>query len=186
VGLGLDGKSINDDDDMIQEMKVCFLLHRLPSLELDSPHLGARQVFKMATENNADLLGYGKELGRLEPGRYADLVLLDYEKMCYPFVDPSHDPIEVLLYRGRGSHVHTVMVNGRVVLQDGKLLTLNEETLGSRLAEAASRPRTEKEKAFVEIMDELKKHVAQYYQEWSGKVTVEPYFQTNSRVDGLK
>jgi 5-methylthioadenosine/S-adenosylhomocysteine deaminase len=186
VGLGLDGKSINDDDDMIQEMKVCFLLHRLPSLELDSPHLGARQVFKMATENNAGLLGYGKELGRLEPGRYADLVLLDYEKMCHPFVDPSHDPIEVLLYRGRGSHVHTVMVNGRIVVEEGKALTLDEEQIGKRLAETASRPRTEKEKAFVEIMDELKKHVVQYYQGWPRTVSVEPYFQTNSRVDGLK
>ncbi len=185
VGLGLDGKSINDDDDMIQEMKVCFLLHRLPSLELDSPHLGARQVFKMATENNAGLLGYGKELGRLEPGRYADLVLLDYEKMCYPFVDPSHDPIEVLLYRGRGSHVHTVMVNGRVVLQDGKLLTLNEETLGSRLAEAASRPRTDKETMLVDMMDELKKYVTAYYTGWPDKAKTDPYFRLNSKIDGL-
>jgi len=106
--------------------------------------------------------------------------------MCHPFVDPSHDPIEVLLYRGRGSHVHTVMVNGRIVVEEGKVLTLDEEQIGKRLAEAASRPRTEKEKAFVEIMDELKKHVVQYYQGWSGKVTVEPYFQTNSKVDGLK
>ena len=85
VGLGMDGKSINDDDDMIQEMKVCFLLQRLPSLELDSPHLSARQVFQMATQNNADLLGYENELGRLEPGKFADLVLLDYEEMCRPF-----------------------------------------------------------------------------------------------------
>jgi len=53
VGLGLDGKSINDDDDFIQEMKVCFLLHRIPSLELDSSYLSARQVFQMATENNS-------------------------------------------------------------------------------------------------------------------------------------
>ncbi len=94
VGLGIDSKSINDDDDMIQEMKVCFLLHRIPSLELDSPHLSARQVFRMATETNASLLGYGRELGRLEPGRLADLVLLDYRKICFPFVDPVHDPIE--------------------------------------------------------------------------------------------
>ena len=123
--------------------------------------------------------------GRLEPGRFADLVLLDYEKMCYPFVDPSHDPTEVLLYRGRGSHVHTVMVNGRVVLQEGKLLTLNEETVGSRLAEAASRPRTDKETALVDMMDELRKHVTAYYAGWPGKVRTEPYFRLNSKIDGL-
>jgi len=185
VGLGLDGKSINDDDDMIQEMKLCFLLHRIPSLELDSPYLSARQVFQMATENNATLLGYGQELGRLEPGRLADLVLLDYEKMTYPFVDPAHDPIDTLLYRGTGRHVHTVMVNGRIVVQEGRLLTLDEEAIGARLAKAASRPRTDKEKALVQAMDELRKHVVQYYQGWTEKVKLEPYFGVNSRMNGM-
>jgi len=186
VGLGLDGKSINDDDDIIQEMKMCFLLHRLPSLELDSPHITSRQVFKMTTETNAELLGYKGEIGRLEPGMKADLVLLDYEKMCRPFVDSSHDPIEVLLYRGKGSHVHTVMVNGRVVVEKGKVLTVDEESIGSRLSEAASRPRTEEEKAVIKMIDELRKHVSQYFQGWPTKVKTDSFFDINSRIDGLK
>ena len=185
VGLGLDGKSINDDDDMIQEMKMCYLLHRLPSLELDSPHMTAREVFKMATETNAALLGFEGEIGRLEPGMKADLVLLDYEKMCCPFVDPAHDPIDVLLYRGSGAHVDTVMVNGRVAVEKGKVLTLDEEGIGSRLAEAASRPRADREKALVSVMDEVKKHVIAYYRGWPQKVKPEPFFAVNSRVDGL-
>jgi 5-methylthioadenosine/S-adenosylhomocysteine deaminase len=186
VGLGLDGKSINDDDDFIQEMKVCFLLHRIPSLEVDSPLLSARQVFQMGTENSARLLGYGGELGRLEPGRLADLVLLDYERMCYPFVDPSHDPIETFLYRGLGRNVHTVMVNGRVVVEDGRLLTLDEEAVSARLAEAASRPRTEKEEELVRMMDELRRHVVRYYGGWTEEVETAPFYRVNSRVDGLK
>jgi len=186
VGLGIDSKSINDDDDIIQEMKVCFLLHRIPSLELNSPYLSAKQVFQMVTETNANLLGYGRQLGRLEPGRLADLVLLDYPKMCFPFVDPSHDPIEVLLYRGKGSHVHTVMVDGRIVVEDGRVLAVDEKAVGNRLAEAASRPRTEKEEALAQALDELKKHVIQYYQGWTQKVESKPYFAINSRVNGLK
>jgi cytosine/adenosine deaminase-related metal-dependent hydrolase len=71
----------------------------------------------MATETTASLIGFEKKLGPLEPGRYADLVLLDFKKMCHPFVYPSHDPIDVLLYRGSAQDVHTVMVNGRVVVQ---------------------------------------------------------------------
>ena len=185
VGLGLDGKSINDDDDMVQEMKICYLVHRLPSLELDSPHMTARQVFKMATETNAALLGYEGEIGRLEPGMKADLVLLDYEKMCCPFVDSTHDPIDVLLYRGSGAHVDTVMVNGRVVVEKRKVLTLDEEGLGRRLAQAASRPRSEEEKALVNMIDELKKHMIKYYRGWPQKVKPEAYFSVNSRVDGL-
>ena len=186
VGLGLDGKSINDDDDFIQEMKVCFLLHRIPSLELDSSYLSARQVFQMATENNARLLGYSTELGRLEPGRLADLALLDYEKMCYPFVDSSHDPIDTLLYRGQGKHVHTVMVNGRIVVEEGKLLTLDEDALANRLAEAASRPRTESERTLLKAVDVLRTHVVHYYQDWTKRLTYEPYFPINSRIDGMK
>ncbi len=185
VGLGLDGKSINDDDDMLQEMKVCFLLHRIPSLELDSPCLTARQVFRMATENNAQLLGFGQALGRLEPGGWADLVLLDYEEMCAPYVDPVHDPIDVLLYRGTSRQVHTVMINGRVVLKDGKVLTVNEREIGLRLAEAAAHPRTDKQRALAETMDELRKHVVEYYRGWPEKVQPAPYFEINSEVDGL-
>lgn len=140
-------------------MKVCFLLHRLPSLEVDSPHLSARQVFQMATEIGASLLGYGQELGRLEAGRRANLVLLNFKEMCRPFVEPAHNPIEVLLYRGLGRHVYTVMVNGRIVVQNGRILTVDEEAIDARLAEAASRPRTEKEMERVRAMDELKTHV---------------------------
>ena len=186
VGLGIDSKSINDDDDIIQEMKVCFLLHRIPSLELNSPCLSAKQIFQMVTETNAHLLGYGNQLGRIEQGRLADLVLLDYQKMCFPFVDPSHNPIEVLLYRGKGSHVHTVMVDGRIVVEDGRVLTVDEKSVGDHLAGVASRPRTEREEALAQALDELKKYVIQYYQGWTQKVESKPYFAINSRVDGLK
>ena len=186
VGLGLDGKSINDDDDMIQEMKVCYLLHRLPSLELDSAHMKARQVFQMTTENNAILLGFKNQLGRLEPGRLADMVLIDYTSMTRPYVDPSHDPIDTLLYRGAGRFVHTVIVNGHVVVKEGRVLTIDEDAVGKRLAEAASRPRTEKEQALVKAMDTLKDRVKNYYSGWTRKVDVQPYFMVNSRADGLK
>ena len=186
VGLGLDGKSINDDDDFIQEMKMCFLLHRVPSLELDSPHLSARQVFRMATETGSTLLGYGNELGRLERGRKADLVLLNYREMCRPFVHPSHDPIETLLYRGQGRHVHTVMVNGRVVVEHGRLLTLDEDAIGNRLAAAASRPRSDKQNDMVRAMDEVKTHVVHYFRGWTEDMECAPFFNLNSRTDGLK
>jgi adenine deaminase len=139
----------------------------------------------MTTENNAALLGYGRELGRLEPGRFADLALLDYQKMCHPFVDPSHDPISVLLYRGKGTHVDTVMVNGRIVVEGGKILTIDEEAIVTRLAEAASRPRTEREQVLVQVMDELKNHVIRYYEGWPQKVKPKAYFAVNSRADGL-
>ena len=75
------------------------------------------------------------------------------------------------------------MVNGRIVVQEGRLLTVDEEAIGVRLAEAASRPRTEKEKAFVQAMDELRAHVVGYYRGWTEEVRFEPYFGVNSRVN---
>jgi 5-methylthioadenosine/S-adenosylhomocysteine deaminase len=162
-------------------MKLCHLLHRISSLELDSPFLSARDVFRMATETNASLLGFEKKLGRLEPGRYADLVLLDFKKMCHPFVYPSHDPIDVLLYRGSGQHVDTVMVNGRVVVQDGRLLTIDEDAVAARLTEAASRPSTDQERNCGQAIEELKHHIVRYYHHWPGKLHFDPHFAVNSR-----
>ena len=186
VGLGLDGKSINDDDDMIQEMKVCFLLHRLPSLELHSDHMSAREVFKMTTANNAAILGFDNLIGRLEPGYLADMVLIDYKAMTYPYIDPSHDPIDVLMYRGSHKFVDTVLVNGRVVVKGGNVVTVDEAAIGKRLAEVSSRPRTEKDMAMIDAMDTLKAQAIDYYEGWTEKVAVDPYFLTNSKVDGLK
>jgi len=185
VGLGLDGKSINDDDDFIQEMKVCFRLHRLSSLELHSPHLSSRQVLKMATEACAELLGFGEALGRLEAGRKADLILLDYGAMSAPFVDPAHDPVDVLLYRGLGRHVHTVMAGGRVVVEEGRVLTLDEAEIGRRLAQAAGRPRSDGEKAFARVMDGLQEHVIRYYRGWSEEPEIHPFYRVNSCIDGF-
>ena len=78
------------------------------------------------------------------------------------------------------------MVNGRIVVQEGRVLTLDEETIGGRLAEAASRPRTEKEEARVRAMGELKTHVTDYYKDWPKKLEFDPYFVVNSRSEGLK
>jgi cytosine/adenosine deaminase-related metal-dependent hydrolase len=186
VGLGLDGKSINDDDDFIQEMKVCFLLHRIPSLELHSDHLSAREVFRMATTTSADLLGFGDAVGRLEPGRKADMALLDYDAMCWPYTDPGQDPIDVLLYRGTRHFVDTVLVDGRVVVRDGRVTTVDEEEIGRRLAEASARPRTEQEEGMLRGLDTVQKHVIDYYRGWPDRVETEPYFPVNSQVDGLE
>jgi cytosine/adenosine deaminase-related metal-dependent hydrolase len=185
VGMGLDGKSINDDDDFIQEMKVCRLLHRLSSMELDSDCLSNRQVLMMATENSARLIGFGEELGRLEPGRFADLVLLDYQAMTYPFTDPNHDPVDVLLYRGVGRHVDTVMVHGKVVLEKGRVLGVDETRIAARLAEAASRPLSKDELTYKQAIDVLRTNVVKFFRSWPEKVELKPFYLLNSRVNEL-
>ena len=77
------------------------------------------------------------------------------------------------------------MVNGRIVVENGRLLTLDEEAVGARLAEAASRPRTEKELALVRAMDEVKAHAVRHFKGWSCEGEWAPFFHINSRVDTL-
>jgi cytosine/adenosine deaminase-related metal-dependent hydrolase len=186
VGLGMDGKGINDDDDFIQEMKVCRLLHRLSSMELDSDCLSNRQILKMGTENAAHLTGFSGELGRLEPGRFADLVLLDYESMTHPFTDPSHDPVDVLLYRGHGRYVDTVVIHGEVALENGRVMGVDETMVAKNLAQAAKRPRSEEELRFKEAINGVRAQIVNYFQGWPQMVDFNPFYRMNSRTDGFK
>ena len=71
-------------------------------------------------------------------------------------------------------------------MKAGRVLTIDEEAVGSRLAEAAARPRSAKEEAMGRAMDTLKARVKAYYEGWTRKVDVDPYFRINSRTDGLK
>ena len=183
VGLGLDGMGINDDDDMIQEMKICYRLHRLHDLDIDSPAVSAREVFKMATETGAQLIGYGSELGRLEPGRKADMVLFDYERMCHPYMAPETDPIDTLLYRGCSGHIHRVIVNGKELVVDGQIRTVDEHDISTRLAMAASRQISARQKKMVQMTEALKTHLARYYRGWTERVLAKPYYLLNSQTD---
>ena len=83
--------------------------------------------------------------------------------------------------RAKASHLRMVMVDGRVVVENGRVLTVDEEAVGRRLAEVASRARTEKEKELAEGLEELRKHVVRYYQGWADEAKTNPYFAINSR-----
>jgi len=75
------------------------------------------------------------------------------------------------------------MVRGQVVVEDGKILTIDEDSVASRLAEAASQPRNQNEEAFVKAMDELKQQVTLFHKGWIEKLRAEPYFDVNSWID---
>lgn len=185
VGLGLDGMGVNDDDDFLQEMKLCYRLQGLCRLDLDSPSLSSREVFKMATETNARLIGYENELGRLECGRKADMVLFDYERMSHPHTTLDADPIDTLLYRGSNRHIVSVIVGGEEILCNGRIRTVDEAEIAERLAVAASRKKNVAQNEMVKMSEALKKHLAKYYRGWAERVSVRPYFLLNSRTDGF-
>jgi 5-methylthioadenosine/S-adenosylhomocysteine deaminase len=124
VGLGTDGCASNNDLDLFQEMASCARLHKVGAHE--PTRMPAAGVLGMATEGGAGVLGLGRQTGRLAEGMRADCLILDRKQ---PHLTPFHNP-ETLVYAGRGSDVATVLIDGKVVMQDRRLLSFDlEETL---------------------------------------------------------
>jgi len=124
VGLATDGPASNDNLDLFEEMRSAILLHKISSLDPSS--ISALDAMKMATILGAKILGMDKEIGSIEPGKKADIILLDLMK---PHLQPISDIFQTLVYCARGSDVDTVIVDGNIVVRQGKLLTTNEGDL---------------------------------------------------------
>lgn len=172
VAIGMDEKEVADDKDYLAEMRVAAKLHRLPSHELDSPCLGSRDVFRMGTRNGACVLGMDSWIGTLQKGKQADVVVLDLEAMSEPFTYEGHDPLDLLLYRGKAIHVRSVLVGGEVLLEDGKHKKVDKKGLLSRLGEAIpadySARFREANTLFAELRSAIAKHHAPWYEEIGG------------------
>jgi cytosine/adenosine deaminase-related metal-dependent hydrolase len=145
VTIGTDGGPSNDDYDMIREMKMALLLQKVR--ELDPTNLELSTVLRMATINGARALGLERELGSLEVGKKADFIVIDIRK---PHLTPTISPLSNLIYSGTGMDVKDVVVDGRFIKKDGKVLSLNEEEVLERAEEHARRlyERVEKEPWF--------------------------------------
>ena len=77
-------------------------------------------------------------------------------------------------------------MDGRIVVEGGKVKTVDVTKIGQRLAEASARPRTEQEEAMLQGLDTVQQHAIRYYQGWPEKVDKQPFFPINSQIDGLK
>ena len=123
VGLGTDGPAgSNNDLDLMEEMDLAAKLAKIT--RMDPLALNAKAVVEMATIDGARALHMEKEIGSLEPGKKADLILISLNE---PNAVPMYDIYAQLAYALKGSDVETVIIAGRVVMRDRKLLTVNEE-----------------------------------------------------------
>ena len=123
VGLGTDGPAgSNNDLDLMEEMDLAAKLAKIT--KMDPLALNAKAVVEMATIDGARALHMEKEIGSLEAGKKADLILISLDE---PNAVPMYDIYAQLAYALKGSDVETVVIGGRVVMRDRKLLTVNEE-----------------------------------------------------------
>jgi 5-methylthioadenosine/S-adenosylhomocysteine deaminase len=122
VGLGTDGCASNNNLDLFLEMDTAAKLHKAQTL--DPTVLDAHTVLRMATIQGAKALGLGETTGSLEPGKKADVIVIDTHK---PHLTPMYHPISHLVYAARGSDVAATIINGRLVMENGRLLSLDLE-----------------------------------------------------------
>jgi 5-methylthioadenosine/S-adenosylhomocysteine deaminase len=109
---------------LFEEMHLAALLQKW--LRRDAEALPARQVLRTATINGAKALGLDAKIGSLEVGKHADVILVD---AAQPHLAPRHDPIALLVYSAQAADVSTVLVDGRILLDDRELVTLDSESL---------------------------------------------------------
>lgn len=121
VGIGTDGAASNNDLDMFEAMRQTAFQQKLVSM--DPTAISAAEALEMATLGGARALGRGQHLGSLEPGKLADLIIVGMSKARQ---QPLFEPMSQVVYASRGDDVETTIVNGKVLMRDRKVLTMDE------------------------------------------------------------
>ena len=124
IGLGTDGAASNNDLDLWEEMDTAAKLHKL--IANDPKVLTAEQAFEMATIRGARALHLDKKIGSIETGKLADLVILDFDSLNQT---PYYNVYSALVYATKANDVRTVVVNGKILMLDRRLLTLDENVI---------------------------------------------------------
>jgi cytosine/adenosine deaminase-related metal-dependent hydrolase len=124
VSLGCDGGPSNNCYDMIREMKTASLLQK--ARLLDPLVMNAETVLEMATINGARALGLQKEIGSIEVGKKADMILVRLRK---PHLMPTISPLSNLVYAAEGSDVDTAIIDGKIIMENRVVKTLDESKI---------------------------------------------------------
>jgi 5-methylthioadenosine/S-adenosylhomocysteine deaminase len=124
LGLGTDGAASNNDLDMFEAMRMASFLQKLATN--DPSVVSAQTAIDLATIGGARAMGMDRQIGSLEVGKRADLIVVS---MSAARQTPVYDPVSHLVYVTRGDDVRTTIVNGKVLMRDRKVLTLNEDAI---------------------------------------------------------
>jgi 5-methylthioadenosine/S-adenosylhomocysteine deaminase len=136
IGLGTDGAAANDTQNMLEVIKTTAILHKC--IHRDATLFPAIEVLKMATIEGARVVGREDEIGSLEVGKKADFFLFNPKNVaCVPIADP----IASLVYSANPGCIDTVVIHGKVVMEQGEFLSVDEKTAIYKLQESAYRLR---------------------------------------------
>jgi len=124
VGIASDGPASSNNHSLFQAMKTAALIQK--GFHQDATIMTAEKVLEMATIDGARAVGLEKEIGSVETGKKADLVVIDYENA---FMTPIHHPVSAIVYSALGHEVTTVIIDGKFVMRDGVVTTVDERAV---------------------------------------------------------
>ena len=132
VGIGTDGAASNNDLDMFEAMRQAAFQQKL--VTMDPTAISAPEALEMATIGGARVIGQQARIGSIEAGKRADLIIVGMSK---PRQQPLFDPVSQIVYASRGDDVETTIVNGKILMRDRKVLTLDEASVLADARKAA-------------------------------------------------
>ena len=158
TAIGLDEAGINDDRDMLQEMRMVLRAHRVPGMdEEDVPSVA--QVLRMATAGGAMTTPFGSHIGSLAVGKAADLVLIDWDKISFPYLDQETPIVEGVIQRARSDGVDLVVVAGEVIYEGGRFTRVDRDAALRELHRSLQCPLAEDELERRQLSKALLPHV---------------------------
>ena len=178
VAMGTDSTALNDDDDLLQEMRLVNKLHRQPGLE--SPAITAGQVLAMATANAAAPTGFGDAIGRLEPGRRADMILIRLDGLEDPYFDGDVPPVETIMGRAKSRDISSVIVDGEALIHDGWHQRISKSDVARELREQLALPVDAGTLATRRMANRLTPYVESFYRRHRPRME-NPHYVYNSR-----
>jgi 5-methylthioadenosine/S-adenosylhomocysteine deaminase len=128
VGIGTDGCASNNNLDLFKEMDFAAKLGKVSTH--DPVNMSAETVMRMATSWGAKIMGLGNEIGTIEKGKRADVIVVD---MNSPHLIPLYNPVSTMVYSAKGSDVKDVIVNGKILMKDRRFRTLDKEEIIDRV-----------------------------------------------------
>lgn len=124
VTLANDGMGVNNTADLFREMRTMLLLHR--ATQSNPLYPTAAEALEMSTLNGARALGLANQIGSIDPGKRADLIMV---RLDQPHLVPVHDPVSAMVWAATGRDVDTVIVDGQILMRGRKVLTMDEDAI---------------------------------------------------------
>jgi cytosine/adenosine deaminase-related metal-dependent hydrolase len=180
VGIGIDEAGINDDRDMLQEMRMVLRVHRTPGIDDDV--LTIAQVFNMATRGGAATTAFGPQIGRIAPGMAADLLLIDWDQISFPYLDSETPTLDAVVQRATTRAVRTVMCAGEVIYSDGRFTRVDQQAALRALHDDLARALSDDEVERRRLSRALLPHVKAFYRDYFDAETHQPFYRPSSRM----